>query len=400
MIPHIRKAFNAAFTQEKYEAYCKELFDRYNYVIEFRIAESPVFVPAHLTQRLIDAGDEIIATIMQPDFKELTKGAVPAECVVPNEDEHAQFLALDFAVTQLEDGTLSPQLIELQGFPSLYAFQDFISRTAKKHWNVPDNLPYHFSGLSSEDFINLLGETILNGHSPENVVLLEIEPERQKTKIDFYCTSDYLGIESICLSEVIKEGKSLFYMLNGVKTPIKRIYNRVIFDELLRRTDLKLQYTLTDDVDVEWAGHPAWFFRISKYTLPLLNSQYVPKTWYLNELTVIPADLENYVLKPLFSFAGQGVIFHVKPEDIDNIPAEERHNFILMRKVQYAAVLETPEEPVKVEIRLLFLWPEAQEKPTLATSLIRMSKGEMMGVAFNKQKSWVGGSTAFFEHGA
>lgn len=396
MVPSIREKFNAAFTEEKYNSYVKFLHNAYNYEIEFRMAESPVFVPKELKDKMIGAAEDIISVIKRPDFKELTKGAVPKHLVVPNENEHTTCLAIDFAICQNENGELEPQLIELQGFPSLYGFQELIGQAAKKFFDIPENYDYLFNGLSSEQYISLLKDVLLGGHKPENVILLEIEPEKQKTKIDFYCTETYTGIKPVCLTKIIREGRKLFYENNGVKTPIYRIYNRVIFDELEKRTDLELQFNLTQDVDVEWAGHPNWFFRISKYTLPFINSPYVPKTWFLNQLETWPDDLENYVLKPLFSFAGSGVIYDVKKSDLEAI--NDLENYILMKKVFYAPAVVSPEEPVKTEIRMLYLWDDAWESPKLVTTLVRMSKGVMMGVKFNRNKTWVGGSVAFFEN--
>lgn len=396
----LRQRFNEQFTEEKYQAYLQDLETDFGIKIDFRVAETPVFVPRKLKHRLIQACNDIIKVITAPDYVAKTAGAVPPQCLVPNEDAHTQFLAIDFAITKDADDELSPQVIELQGFPSLYGFQDHAARKARQHYDIPaDRVGHLFSGLDDASYMDLLRRTILGSHQPEEVVLLEIEPHKQKTRIDFYVTQRYLGVRPLCLSEVIKEGRQLFYMTeDGQKQRIKRIYNRIIFDELVQRPDLPRQFELTDDVDVEWAGHPNWFFRISKYTLPFLDSPYVPKTWFLDQLPAIPADLENYVLKPLFSFAGAGVIVDVSRADIDAIPADQRHNYILMRKVAYAPVVPSPDEPVKVEIRMLYLWPETDAQPTLATSLVRLSKGKMIGVNYNKDKTWVGGTVAFFEH--
>jgi hypothetical protein len=396
MISDVRKKYNASFTDAKYQAFLQALYKPYNYEIEFRVAETPVFIPKALKHHVLQACREIIEVIKRPDFKELTKNAVPPHLNVPNEDAHTQCLAIDFAICQdKETGELIPQLIELQGFPSLYCFQQFVSATYKEYFDIPENFDYLFSGLTPETYLDLLRRTFIGKHAVENVILLEVEPEKQKTKVDFYCTQDFLGIKYVCLTEVIREGRQLFYMRDGVKTPIKRIYNRVIFDELSQRTDLKLQFNLLEDVDVEWAGHPNWFFRISKYTLPWLKSRYVPETRFLSDFTEYPKDLENYVLKPLFSFAGAGVIFNVQQSDIDAVADKE--NYILMKKVEYAPALQSPDGAIKTELRMLIVWPEEDESPTIATNLVRLGRADLMGVRFNKDKTWVGGSTAFFE---
>lgn len=397
MIPNVRAQFNAAFKEETYQNFLAYLYNKYDYEIEFRIAETPVFIPKDLKGKIFQACDQIMDVITAPDFKQKTENSIPKANFVPGEDAHPQFLAIDFAICKDKNGNLEPQLIEMQGFPSLFAFQDLISKAYRRFFDIPSGFDYLFSGLTSESYLALLGQVILNGHAPEHVVLMDIEPENQKTKVDFYCVRDFFGVEPVCISALKKKGRKLYYEKGGREIEVKRIYNRVIFDELERRTDLKLDFAMTDEVEVEWAGHPNWFYRISKYSMPFVKSPYVPEARYLSEYAgVYPTDLENYVLKPLFSFAGTGVVYDVKPEDLTAIKDVE--NYILQRKIYYAPALLTPEgEGVKTEIRMLFLWPYGSQRPIACTNLIRFSKGVMMGVKFNKNKTWVGGSTAFFE---
>jgi hypothetical protein len=315
---------------------------------------------------------------------------------VANENNHSHFICFDFGICENESGELEPQLIEMQGFPSLFAYEVYLPEVFEKHFPVPSNYSPYLNGYNKETYIQLLKEIILGDCEPENVVLLEIKPHEQKTRIDFYCTQDYLGIELVCLTELIQEGKQLFYLKNGVKTQIKRIYNRVIFDELQQKKEkLGVIVDITQDLDVEWIPHPNWFYRISKYTLPFINHPYIPKTYFLNELKQVPADLENYVLKPLFSFAGQGVVIDVTPEDIANVA--DPHNWILQRKVKYAEVIETPDIPAKAEIRIFYFWKDGWERPVAVNHLARLSKGKMIGVRYNQDKEWVGGSLCFFE---
>jgi hypothetical protein len=394
MIPSLRSAYNASFTEEKYRRFLNDLTNEFNYEIEFRVSETPVFVDKQLKDRLINAGEEIIDVLIRPDFKDLSEKAIPLHLRVPNEDAHTSLLAIDFAICKDEKGDFIPQLIELQGFASLYGYQEWLADKYRKHFDIPSNFDNKF-GYTHDEYLNRLKQVIIGKQQPENVILLEVEPWKQKTQIDFYVTRKYLGIEVVCLSEVIVEGRNLFYLKDGKKTAIKRIYNRVIFDELVQRDDLNRQFNLTEDVDVEWVAHPNWFFRISKYIMPYLKNKFVPETYFVNELTNIPNDLENWVLKPLFSFSGQGVIFDVKREDFDNLKDPE--NFILQRKVTYAPAVISPTGEVKCEIRLLYLWDENEARPTLALNLGRMSKGKMIGVRYNANLDWVGGTTYFLE---
>jgi hypothetical protein len=315
---------------------------------------------------------------------------------VPQETEHTLFLALDFALVKDEVGELQPRLIEMQGFPSLFGFQDFLARKYKEHFDIPPGFSSHF-GLSPEMYRAKLKKALLGNHPPENVILLEVDPLEQNTGIDFVITEQLTGISPVHIGHVEREGRKLYYRKLGKKIPIHRIYNRVIFDELVKRSDLHLPFNLVENVDVEWAGHPNWFFRISKFTMPLIKSAFIPECKFLDEFNFFPRDLENYVLKPLFSFSGSGIIFHVTQKEIDAVPAGERKNFILQRKVYYEPVIQAPDGMVKTEIRLLFLWEEGQKRPQLVTNLARLSRGEMIGVKFNKDKTWVGGSVCFFE---
>lgn len=394
MIPEIQQAYNKAFTPDKYEALLKDSFDVLGEERVFRVAETPLFVPAYLRDRLVEAGESIIEVITRPDFKDLSKDAIPPSLEVPNEDQHTGMLAIDFAICKDENGMLEPQLIEMQGFPSLMAYQDYTAKVYRKHFPVPDDFTPYFNGLSSETYLQLLGECLLNGHEPKHVVLMDLHPEKQKTRVDFAVTEKQFGIKAVCPTKMILRENKLYYQLNGEEVEIKRIYNRLIFDELQANPDIKLPFSLQEPINVEWVTHPNWFFRISKFTMPFLNHRFVPKTWFLEELPEIPEDLENWVLKPLFSFSGMGVKFNVTKADIEALT--ERKGWILQRKVQYEPVIQAPNGMVKCEIRLLYLWKPEWERPKLCINLGRMSKGVMIGVRYNAEQDWVGGNIAFF----
>jgi hypothetical protein len=397
MVPSIRKEFNKKFSIEKYEAFLKELHAVHPGAIEFRVAETAVFVPKDFTRKMLDACESIVDIITDPKFKELTRNAIPEDLQVANENEHTHFIAFDFGVCINDEGEYEPQLIEMQGFPTLFGYQVVLDDVFRHHYDVPANYSAYPGNYTRETYISLLKEIILGNHQPENVILLEIFPHQQKTRVDFYCTEDYTGIKSVCLTELIKEGKKLFYLNDGKKTEIKRIYNRLIFDDLQQQS-AEVQdkgKILFDDLDVEWCPHPNWFYRISKYTLPLIRHAYVPATYFLNEIKQLPSDLGNYVLKPLFSFAGQGVVIDVTPADIEKVKDPE--NWILQRKVKYADVIETPDVPAKAEIRIFYFWKDGQSRPVPTNNLARLSKGKMVGVRYNKDKEWVGGTYCLFE---
>ena len=396
MIPALRKAFNESFTKEKYEEFLRDLHSKHPGAIEFRIAETPVFVDAEFLQKMLEACESIVDFITAPNFVALTERSIPSHERMPNENNQSHMIAFDFGVCMSEEGELEPQLIEMQGFPTLFGFQAYYPEVLSKHFDIPENFTHFLNGYDKESYIEELKEVILGGELPEHVVLLEIKPHEQKTRIDFYCTRDYLGIQPVCITELIQEGKQLFYMNQGEKTQIKRIYNRVIFDDLNSQKDRLGKFVdITQEFDVEWIPHSNWFYRISKFTLPFIHHPFVPETFFLNEIKQLPADLEHYVLKPLFSFAGQGVMIDITAQDIDNVKDPE--NWILQRKVKYADTILTPDIPAKAEIRMMYLWKDGWARPKAATNLARLSKGKMIGVRYNKDKEWVGGSVAYFE---
>ena len=390
-----RKQFNEEFSTEKYNQLIDSIAADFDYKPTFRIGETPFFIPNELKEQLLEGCNQVIDFIQQDGFKELTNKALELNRKVPNEDNHTTFLAIDFGICE-EDGKVIPKLIEVQGFPSLFNFQNHLSQKFVDFYPFLKELTPFLNGLDNESYLKLIDEVICNNHPKENVILLEIEPEKQNTKIDFYYCKRDIGIPVICVTELIQKGKKLFYTNDkGIEIEVKRIYNRVIFDELDLRTDLQLNFDFSADLDVEWAGHPNWFFRISKFILPYLKGKYFIETTLLSDLKEIPTDLENYVLKPLFSFSGSGVIFHVKKEDIEAVT--EKDLYILQKKVNYLPIIQSPDGKVKAEVRLLAVWKKDAPSPTLVTNLVRLSRGEMIGVKFNKDKDWVGGTVGMFE---
>lgn len=397
MVTALRETFNKNFTEANYKAFLDDLNSKHPGALEFRVAETPVFIDKIFTNKILNACESIVDVITGYNFKTLTSHAIPANVRVPNENEHTHFIAFDFGICENEAGELEPQLIEMQGFPTLFGYEVYVDAVTRKHFEIPNNYSAYFNGLNEVSYIKLLKDIIVGTHEPENVILLEILPHQQKTKIDFYCTQDYTGIAIVCLTELIQEGKKLYYEKEGKKIEVKRIYNRIIFDDLQQQTP-EIQEKgklLLEDLEVEWAPHPNWFYRISKYTLPFINNPYVPKTSFLNEIKVLPTDLENYVLKPLFSFAGQGVVIDLTLADIEKVKDPE--NWILQKKVKYANVIETPDIPAKVELRIFYFWKDGEARPIATNNLARLSKGKMIGVRYNQDKEWVGGSLAYFE---
>ena len=365
--------------------------------VQFRLSETPCFFSKSLLDRMAQDGQELIRQLVEnPSYRAKSDAAIPAEFKVPNEAPHPMFVQVDFGLVRDPQGQLQPKLVELQAFPSLYAYQAFLAQLYIDVYGLNNpasgSLNYFLSGLTGDSYRELLRRAIVGEHDPENVILMEIHPEQQKTLPDFRLTQELLGVPFVDIVDIKKEGSHLYYLRGGKRIPIHRIYNRAIVDELQRK-NVTLNFDWRDDLDVEWAGHPNWYFRISKFSIPYLRHRSVPKTWFLHELAEVPADLENYALKPLYSFAGLGVVIAPNRQDIDAIPREKRPYYILQERMNFEPVIETPHGRTKAEVRVMYIWLE-DLKPVL--TIIRMGRGLMMGVDHNKNMDWVGASAGLY----
>jgi hypothetical protein len=396
MEPAIRSRFNADFTPEKYAALLRCVNESEKWPADFRISETPIFLTNEFTDEVVRAANAIVDLVRTPQFAKHAASAIPKGLEVPNESAHPNFLVVDFGICS-EGDRLVPRLIELQAFPSLFGFQLLLLHCMRKAFPaIPRDWTSSFGRIKDEAYIDILRCTILGDANPENVILLEIEPEKQKTRIDFAATETLLGIRSVCVTDIKKRGRGLFYKRDGRKVRIERIYNRVIFDELLRKRDVDLRFRFQEDLDVTWVSHPNWYFRISKHSLPFLKTEHTSPAFFADRF---PADekIEDYVLKPLYSFAGLGV--DMEPTRGKVSVLVNPHDWILQKKVDYAAFVPTIDGlKSKAEIRMMFVWPEEDRQPTLVNNLVRMSQGKMMGVDFNKDKTWVGSSIALHQN--
>lgn len=392
MDPQLRSHFNADFSAEKYATLLRCVNETEKWPADFRISETPIFLTNEFTDEVTRAAKGIVDLVRTPQFIRHAENAIPDSLAVPNESAHPNFLVVDFGICT-EGGRLVPRLIELQAFPSLFGFQLLVLHCLRKAFPaIPRDWTSSFGGMKDDAYVEILRRTIIGDAQAENVILLEIEPEKQKTRIDFAATETLLGIRSVCLTKLRKRGRQLFYERDGREVRVERIYNRVIFDELIRRPDLELPFRFQDDLEVKWVGHPNWYFRISKHSLPFLKTEHTSPAFFADEFPATEK-IEDYVLKPLYSFAGLGVDMEPARETFSAL--EKPREWILQKKVQYAEFVETTDGPrSKAEIRMMFVWPEEDQDPTLVNNLVRMSQGKMMGVDFNKEKTWVGSSIA------
>jgi len=413
MIPSLRKQFNDGFTAEKYRAFLGRVDEACGTHVQFRLSETPCFFPKELIDRMASDGQALIRQLVgNPAYLAKSDLAVPAEFKVPNEPDHPMFVQVDFGLVRDVRGELQPKLVELQAFPSLYAYQGPLAEAYLDVYGLQElaadlgpqtsgvrprayrqqRLKYLLSGLETGSYRELLRRAIVGSHDPENVILMEIDPAHQKTLPDFLLTEKMLGVRTVDIVHIKKEGSRLYYERGGRRVPIRRIYNRAIVDELERK-NVKLNFDWRDELDVEWAGHPNWYFRISKFSIPYLKHASVPKTWFLDRMEEIPGDLENYALKPLYSFAGLGVVIAPTREDISAISAEKRPFYILQERMHFEPVIETPFGGTKAEVRVMYVW---LDELTPVLTIIRMGRGLMMGVDHNRNMEWVGASAGLY----
>jgi hypothetical protein len=389
MIPALRTRFNASWTEAQYQAMLAHLQERTRGTIEFPVSETPCFFPRPLIEHLADVGVDLIGQCLTGDAAAAAERAVPDRFRGAGASEpNPTFIQVDFGLVRNAAGAIEPRLVELQAFPSLYGFQMALADAYCAAFQMPEGLYEYIGGLTRDGFRALLQQAITGSHEPSEVVLMEIEPQKQKTRPDFVMTEQLWGVRSIDTAEIVKQGRQLFYQRQGELTPIRRIYNRVIPDELERKA-VTLPFDYRDDLDVEWAGHPEWYFRISKFSIPWLRHPSVPRTWFLNDVTELPLAREDLILKPLYSFAGGGIVFAPTDAQLAAIPTAARHQFILQERISFEPVIDTPYGPTQAEIRMMYVWTD---RPHAVLPLVRMGRGKMMGVDHNKGLRWVGAS--------
>ncbi len=403
MDPRYRPLYNAAYSDDFYAEYLRRLEAKVDTPIPYRVAETPFFVPDALRDRLATHAREILGEITEPTLVDRMRAAIPPHLDTPGMTSAPDCVQIDFAITQNDDGELDGKVVELQAFPSLYALMALKLQVISTlmHERMPGlDRPWsiYYDGLDHESFVGRLRRAIVGDEDPEEVVLADLHPEQQKTYPDFVATRLLLGVDPVCPSKLIRDGKRLFREKNGRRVPVKRIYNRIVFDEL-EKANLTLPFDYRDELDVTWCSHPNWYWVLSKYTLPFVRHAAVPRARTLREIgTDVPADLSRYVLKPLFSFAGAGVKVDVTKEDVDLVPDEQRDGWLLQEKITYHPGIPMPDgNMVKAEVRMMFLRDPGETTPRLTLNLVRLSRGKMLGVDQNKNLTWVGGSIGLFD---
>jgi hypothetical protein len=396
MIPFLRQDFNRRFTFEAYGELQRTLDKRTRTEINFRVCETPVFLPGALVRTMADAGAAMTHQLLgDAEYLTLAEAAIPPEFRVRNEDAHPNFMTADFALVRDVDGSLAPRLVELQAFPSIFGYQTVLSDEYIRCFGLDPSLR-RFLDLDEARYWELLRRVIVGDHDPATVILMEITPETQKTLPDFRVYEDRLGIRTVDITHITQRSKRLFYQRDGVETPVHRIFNRAIADEMVRK-QVRPSFDFTGDLDVEWAGHPNWYFKISKFSLPFLHHPFVPPAVFLDSFLRgdghdrLPPRREDWILKPLFSFAGKGIQFAPSDDDLRGIPVAEQSRYLLQERMQFVSNVDTPYGLTQAEVRILYVWPDDGPLQAVNT-LVRLGRGQMMGVDHNRNQLWVGGS--------
>ncbi len=419
MIPELRRQFNAGFTAEAYEALRARLERESGTAVGFRVAETPVFVEEEFLVSLAQEGAALTQALLDDAaYLNAARRAIPAGYRVAGETQHPHFLTADFALVLEPDRALTPRLVELQAFPSVFGYQALFSAAYRDVFGLPRSLGFFLSGLDETGYWELLRCTIVGRHDPENVVLTEIDPLHQKTLPDFRITAQKLGIAVVDIASLKPVGNQLHYRDGaGRLVPIRRIYNRAIAEELIGRR-IALPFDPTHSWEVEWAGHPNFYFLISKFSVPFLarsaaGNGVVSPAVFLSDFLAGPgreqltaagmelpsagpeAVYRELLLKPLFSFAGKGIVFEPTQAELEAIPADERSGYLLQQRMRFMPTIDTPQGMTQAEFRILYVWPDG-DALTPAITLVRLGRGKMMGVDHNRDMEWVGASAALF----
>jgi hypothetical protein len=434
VIVRLRRDFNARFTAAAYARLKDRLDERCGTHVGFRVAETPVFLPAEMLDAMARTGAELTERLLaNPAYLAAAERSIPTGYRVAGNSAHPHFMTADFALVRSANGHLEPRLVELQAFPSVFGYQAVLAQEYRRAYSLGDELELFLSGLDEDAYWHLLRKTIVGDHDPRQVVLSEVTPLQQKTLPDFLVTAQRLGIALVDIAEIEPQGRRLRYRdAQGRWVQIRRIYNRAIADEMIAR-QVRLRFDLEAEWDVQWAGHPNWYFRISKFALPWLSGTAgdaasqpsiqsvsppashtaVPPAAFLQDFLAGPgyaalqragvrlpqqpatdAVYQDLLLKPLYSFAGKGIVFAPSHAELEAIPLSERGQYLVQQRMRFEPTIETPHGPTQAEIRILYAWPDGGAM-TPAISLVRLGRGQMMGVDHNRDLEWVGASAAF-----
>ena len=169
---------------------------------------------------LASTGNELVSQILDnADAMAAADGAVPDRFKGDGAETLPTFVQVDFGLVRAADGSIEPKLVELQAFASLYGFQLVVAEAYRDAFGLPASLGVFLDGLDADSYHSLVANAIVGDHDPAEVVLMEIEPHKQKTWPDFVVTEQMWGVRAVDVSEVHREGRRLYYRRDGKATP-------------------------------------------------------------------------------------------------------------------------------------------------------------------------------------
>ncbi|MCX8051648.1 MAG: hypothetical protein N3B17_07150 [Chlorobi bacterium] len=386
--------YRSHYTDERYHRLRQLLEQRLGTRIEFRIMEAPVFLSDELRRSIADAAIALVEQCTEKSYlSHAIERAIPPRYRMPDIPPHPTCAVVDFAISQA-DGELVPRLIELQGFPSLFAYQLFLTDAYHDAYELREEFsPFFDPSLDRNEYRRILERWLIGNHHPDNTALVDYKPLEQKTYPDFAATELLTCMAPTDIGGIVERDGYLFHERGGALQPLRRIYMRAITDELEER-GVEVPFSWNDPPHVEWVVHPNWYFLMSKYSLPYLHHPTVPRALFCDTIERLPTDV-RYVLKPLFAFAGKGVNVEPTDDDLRALSPDERRNWLAMEKVEYAPALPTPEGANYVEVRCMVIWEEGS-RPRPAMSLVRTGRSKLMGSRY-LTLPWTGASICFFE---
>ena len=349
MIPALRHDFNTRFRPETFRTLLHSLDAIARTHVAFPVAETPCFFPASMLDEMSRIGiDLTLQLVNDPDYLARSLAAIPEAWRAADQNAHPHFLTADFGLVREHSGRLAPRLVEMQAFPSVFGFQWAVSEAYRSAFSLDPSLRYLLGGLDESQFWKLLARTIVAGHDPETVVLIDVDPANQKTLPDFHITADRLGIRIVDIAalEVLDPSRDSPTQLDRVSATAITAASFPFAASTIAPSSTSSSAgkspsssTTASPSTLNGPAIPTGIstsasspspsstippFRPpsssttgSESSAPASKSARGPKESPRDRL---PADRDRLILKPLYSFAGQGILFAPTDDQLAAIP--------------------------------------------------------------------------------
>lgn len=249
-------------------------------------------------------------------------------------------LTIDFAVVSVDGGKADLKLIEAQAYAAtLHAMLDFEEEAGGGV----------LGGLTVKQRKSILDREILGNFKPNETIMLSHDINKLSTKFDF--TIAKKSIEPLSLGDLFIEDGKLFYIKDGIRQCVKRIYSRIILSDL-NTDELHFFRNILSIKDVSWFNHYTWYHKINKSHINDISHKAKLRQYSLDEAGAL--NLENTVLKAKDGHSGSGVIVSPSYRHLSGI---DKDAHFLQEKVSYAECFTPPlsNKPHKIELRCALL---------------------------------------------